>query len=63
MGDVKNLYIRVVSPTGQLITENHFDKVGQVYRQEIDLGAFAKGVYILQVQTERGIVTRRLTLL
>lgn len=63
MGDVQNLYIRVVSPTGQLITEHNFNKVGQFYRQEIDLGAFAKGVYILQVQTERGIVTRRLTLL
>ncbi|MCH8555084.1 MAG: T9SS type A sorting domain-containing protein [Schleiferiaceae bacterium] len=43
--------------------EDNAGRTGGVYRKTLDLGAYAKGVYILQIQTENGIVSRRLSLM
>ncbi|MCH8554069.1 MAG: fibronectin type III domain-containing protein, partial [Schleiferiaceae bacterium] len=63
MEGVREMYLRVLSPTGQLILEDNAGRTGGVYRKTLDLGAYAKGVYILQIQTENGIVSRRLSLM
>jgi hypothetical protein len=60
---VRELYLRLMSPTGQLIFEDSPVEMRNIYKREIDLSRFAKGVYILQVQTESGVVSRRLTLM
>jgi hypothetical protein len=59
---VKDLYIRIVSPTGQLVFEDHAGKSAGQYKKTIDLGKEARGFYLLQVQTEKGLVTRKLIL-
>jgi PKD repeat protein len=63
MEGVREMYMRVLSPTGQLILDDNAGRTGGVYRKTLDLGAYAKGVYILQIQTENGIVSRRLSLM
>jgi parallel beta-helix repeat protein len=63
MEGTRDMYLRVLSPTGQLIMQEHTGRTGGIYKKTINLGTMAKGVYILQVQTENGIVSRRLTLM
>jgi hypothetical protein len=63
MEGTRDMYLRVLSPTGQLIMQEHTGRTGGIYKKTINLGTMAKGVYILQVQTENGIVSRKLTLM
>ncbi|MCH8554159.1 MAG: PKD domain-containing protein [Schleiferiaceae bacterium] len=63
MEGVQEMYLRVLSPTGQVIVEEATERASALYRKTLDLGAYAKGVYILQIQTENGIVSRRLSLM
>jgi hypothetical protein len=63
MEGTRDLNLRLLSPTGQLIMQEHNGRTGGIYRKTIDIGGLSKGVYILQVQTENGIISRRLTLM
>lgn len=63
MEGVKDLYVRIISPTGQRIFEENAGRNASTYRKAIDLNAYARGIYILQIQTENGIVSRRLSLI
>ena len=63
MEGVKDLYVRIISPTGQRVFEENAGRNASTYRKTIDLNAFARGIYILQIQTENGIVSRRLSLI
>ncbi|MCH8554418.1 MAG: GEVED domain-containing protein [Schleiferiaceae bacterium] len=58
-----NLHMRVWNPKGQLILEHtQAYQVGE-FKTQIDLSGLAKGIYLLQVQTENGLATRRLNLM
>jgi hypothetical protein len=60
---VQEINMRVLNPTGQLILEKAPVRSGGTFQTQIDLSGLAKGVYLLQVQTENGIATRRLSLM
>ncbi|MCH8554417.1 MAG: T9SS type A sorting domain-containing protein, partial [Schleiferiaceae bacterium] len=60
---VQEVNMRVLSPTGQLIVEPSPVRTGGIFQTQIDLSGLAKGIYLLQVQTENGLATRRLNLL
>lgn len=55
-----NSYLRILSPTGQRIQEGTIITGGQISTLNLDLSGQAKGVYILQLQTDQGIINRRL---
>lgn len=59
----RDVYMRVLSPVGQVMFQEHYGKTAGAFRHAIDLGGFAKGVYLLQIETERGIVTRRIVVM
>jgi hypothetical protein len=63
MEGTRDLYLRLISPTGQLITQEHNQRIGGIFKKTIDMSGLSKGVYILQIQTEKGIISRRLTLM
>lgn len=57
------VYLRVLSPTGQAIRDELAESSSDKLHKQIDLSGYAKGIYLLQIQTENGIATRRLSLM
>ncbi|MCH8555440.1 MAG: T9SS type A sorting domain-containing protein [Schleiferiaceae bacterium] len=55
--------IRLMNANGQQVWESKIDLTIGEQLLTIDLNPYAKGIYILQVQTENGIVNRRLSLM
>jgi hypothetical protein len=60
---LRQVYLRLLSPTGQLIHEFAVDDLSGTFIAPINLGGQAKGVYLLQLETETGVITRRLILI
>jgi hypothetical protein len=58
---LKEVEIRVMSLLGQTVYQSKPGNVSGSYREEIDLSSQAAGVYILQVISEDGTVSRRVT--
>jgi hypothetical protein len=61
--EARDVYIRVISPTGQLLFQDHKDVLRGAYRHTLNLEGKAKGMYLLQVQTADGVVSKRLMLM
>jgi len=57
-----DVYLRILNPIGQQIMEKQFGKTENLLQYGFDLSGYAMGVYLLQIQTEAGIVTRRIVL-
>jgi hypothetical protein len=58
---LKDVEIRVMSILGQTIYQRTPGNVSGTYREDIDLSSQAAGVYVLQIITEEGTVSRRVT--
>jgi hypothetical protein len=58
---LKNVEVRVMSLLGQVLYSNKPGNVSGTYREELDLSSQAAGVYILQIISEDGTVSRRVT--
>lgn len=59
----RDVYMRILSPVGQVMFEEHYGKTQGVINHSVNLAGFAKGIYLMQIETERGIVTRRVVVL
>ena len=59
---LQEVEIRVVSLLGQVMVSSKPGNVSGSYREEIDLSNEAAGVYIVQLVTEDGTVSRRITI-
>jgi hypothetical protein len=60
--DVQNLEVRVLNIVGEVVyTENLEQFVGE-YTKAIDLAAYTKGVYFLEITTNDGVVNKKLIL-
>jgi len=58
----QNLKVRLVNVIGeQLIAEDLKQFVGE-YAKEIDLTNKVKGIYFLEIETEKGIINKKLIL-
>ncbi|MBU46123.1 MAG: hypothetical protein CMD28_01705, partial [Flavobacteriales bacterium] len=58
--DVQDLEVRVINIVGDVIyTENLQQFVGE-YTKSIDLAAYTKGVYFLEITTNNGVVNKKL---
>jgi hypothetical protein len=58
---VKNAHINVVNPMGQVVYTHTPGNISGEFKHDIDLGRMAAGVYIVQITTDDGIISRRVT--
>jgi PKD repeat protein len=63
MEGTRDLNLRVLNATGQVILDESAGRFSGEFRTNIDLSGFANGIYLLQIQTEKGVATRRLSLM
>jgi len=60
--DVQDLDVRIINVIGEVIyTENLNEFVGR-YTKQVDLSAYTKGVYFLEITTDNGVVNKKLIL-
>ena len=60
--DVQDLRVRVLNVIGEaLINENLQQFIGE-YTKQIDLSNNAKGIYFLEIETNNGIINKKLIL-
>jgi len=58
---VKKANINVVNPMGQIIYTHTPGNISGEFKHDIDLSRMAAGVYIVQITTDDGIISRRVT--
>lgn len=51
--------LQVISITGSVILSRQYDNVAEI-RDQIDLGSFSQGIYLISIQDESGFITRRI---
>jgi PKD repeat protein len=64
--DVEGLQVvsmRLLNPAGQEVLLHNLGRISGNHTETIDLKQLASGIYLLQVQTERGVVTKRVSIL
>ena len=60
--DVQDLEVRVINIVGEVVyTENLQQFVGE-YTKQINLQDNAKGIYFLEIETDAGIINKKLIL-
>ncbi|MEY4478929.1 MAG: hypothetical protein RL276_1234 [Bacteroidota bacterium] len=62
LGSAQQVQVKVLSATGQTVWARTWDSAREIRREPVDLSACASGLYLLQVTTEEGVVTRRIAL-
>ena len=62
LGSAQLVQVKVLSATGQTVWARTWDSARELRREPVDLSACASGLYLLQVTTEEGVVTRRIAL-
>jgi parallel beta-helix repeat protein len=58
--DSRQLYLRVMGPSGQIVFEEDAGRVKGAFHRELNFDKLASGIYILQLQSDQGFVNRRL---
>jgi hypothetical protein len=58
---VKSANINVVNPMGQVVYTHTPGNISGEFKHDIDLSRMAAGVYIVQITTDDGIISRRVT--
>ncbi|MDC0201829.1 T9SS type A sorting domain-containing protein, partial [Flavobacteriales bacterium] len=60
--DVQNLEVRIINVIGEVVyTEDLNEFVGE-YTKQVDLTTYTKGVYLLEIDTDNGIINKKLIL-
>ena len=60
--EIQDLQIRIINVLGNVIyTEDKQQFVGE-YVKQIDINKFGKGIYFLEIETDSGIVNKKLIL-
>ena len=60
--DIQNLEVRIINVIGEVVyTEGLNEFVGE-YTKQVDLATYTKGVYLLEITTDNGIVNKKLIL-
>ena len=62
LGSAQQIQVKVLSATGQTVWARTWDSAREIRREPVELSACASGLYLLQVTTEEGVVTRRIAL-
>jgi uncharacterized repeat protein (TIGR01451 family) len=56
----KNLALSIYTPSGQKVWEQSYQQIGDTFEQNIQLQGLPKGMYLLQIQSEKGRVVKQL---
>jgi len=60
--EIQSLEVRVVNLLGEVIfTESKQEFIGE-YSKQFDLATFPKGIYMLEIETQNGVVNKKLIL-
>ncbi|HIG32571.1 MAG TPA: T9SS type A sorting domain-containing protein, partial [Flavobacteriales bacterium] len=60
--EVQNLKVRILNIVGEeLISDNLQEFIGE-YTKQIDLSNNAKGLYFLEIETNNGVINKKLIL-
>ena len=62
MEDTQNTRIELTTINGQLVYSEEFKALHGDLNKRLDVSSFAKGVYVLKVKGEKGLITRKVTL-
>ncbi|MCH8554058.1 MAG: T9SS type A sorting domain-containing protein [Schleiferiaceae bacterium] len=62
MASIRYMQLQVINAMGQVVLQDGAVTTSDFYQKTIDLNGQAKGVYLLQIKTEKGIVSKRLVL-
>ena len=60
--DIQNLEVRIVNIIGEVVYNEELQQFVGEYTKSIDLSAYTKGVYFLEITTNTGVVNRKLIL-
>jgi hypothetical protein len=60
--EVQNLEISITNVVGEAIYTANLDQFVGQFTKEVSLATYPKGVYFLQITTDKGVVTKKLTL-
>ena len=60
--EIQDLRVRVLNVVGEeIVVENLQQFVGE-YVKQVDLNTYSKGIYFLEIETQQGVVNKKLTL-
>ena len=59
---VQNLKVRILNVVGEEIINDNLQQFVGEYTKQIDLSNNAKGIYFLEIETESGVVNKKLIL-
>ena len=59
---VQDLEVRVINIVGEVIYIDNLEQFVGEYTKSIDLAAYTKGVYFLEITTNNGVVSKKLIL-
>jgi hypothetical protein len=60
--EIQNFEVKIVNLLGEIIfTENKKEFVGQ-YTKQFDLATYPKGIYMLEIEMDDGVVNKKLVL-
>ena len=60
--EIQDLRVRVLNVVGEeIVVENLQQFVGE-YVKQVDLNTYSKGIYFLEIETQQGVINRKLTL-
>ena len=60
--DVQNLEVRIINVIGEIIYSENLQQFFGEHTKQVDLAAYTKGVYFLEIETNDGIVNKKLIL-
>ena len=60
--EVQNLEMTITNVVGEAIYNADLDQFVGQFTKEVSLATYPKGVYFLQINTDKGMVTKKLTL-
>jgi len=62
LSEIQNVEVTILNAAGQTVYYKYLGLVDGPHQHSIDLSHCASGLYLLQVRSEKGVVTRRLAL-
>ena len=62
LGSAQRVEIKVLSATGQTVRLRTLESANGAQRHSIDMSSCASGLYLLQITSEEGVVTRRIAI-
>ena len=59
---IQDLQVRVLNVVGEEIIKYNMQQFVGEYVRQIDLNAYSKGIYLLEIETNQGVINKKLIL-